>query len=871
MAEHLGVVQRSGMSRRSFVKTGAVTAAALGLAGSLAACGNQVVEDSGDATAAASTAGGEWKSAACWHNCGGRCVNKVLVQDGVIIRQNTDDSHPDSPDYPQQRSCSRGRAQRNHVFSEDRLKYPMKRKNWAPGGGENSQGELRGKDEWERISWDEAIDYIGSEVERVVETYGNRAIYAAGGSVSKFFSLYGDKGFIPAWGTGSFGAWTYTAGPIGLPAMGVISDRMQLRKCDTVIMIGNNPAWSSAGNPTYHALQIKKAGAKFIAIDPFYNDSYAIADAEWIPCRPSTDIALLIGIAHEMLVLDDAEQLIDWDFLNKYTIGFDAEHMPEGEDPNGNFKDYVLGTFDGMPKDPAWASKITGVAPEKITELAREMGKDKKCAILTAWASARTHNSDNLPQMIMTIGAMGGHFGKEGHTCGVSCHYFAFNDGPNIVSPGSNGLPSIENPIAATDSVNLTELWKAIVEGSYTMGGSGGRKQIGEKRDLDIKIIYYDSMNARLQTTDGQVKGIEAHRKVDMVVTHSLFLTTNARYSDIVLPIISHWEKDGGFLTGNREMVIYFTKIVEPMFECLSDDAIAVKIGERLGLTVEEVFPFSEKQQLFNQILGATVTTEDGTKEPLVTIAAEEISEWGCEGEPQEGKITLAELCEQGVYSVPRSPGDGYEFIGMEDFVKNPEENGLTSESGLMEIYSKELRDGVNGIGYSTIEAIPTYITAQEGIEATFSDFDAGVKGEYPYQAFNPHYLRRSHSVLDNVQWLRETWPNPVFMNASDASDIGVGDGDTVLVTSPHGKSLRTVCATNRFMPGVVGVPHGAWVDVDESTGIDHAGSDNYLTGQIQSGQGISGWNTQICKVEKYSEKLTPDVELPQRIPAAQM
>ena len=145
------------------------------------------------------------------------------------------------------------------------------------------------------------------------------------------------------------------------------------------------------------------------------------------------------------------------------------------------------------------------------------------------------------------------------------------------------------------------------------------------------------------------------------------------------------------------------------------------------------------------------------------------------------------------------------------------------------------------------------------------------MKGDYPFQVYNPHYLRRSHTVFDNVQWLRETWPNPVFISVQDAKEKGIEEGDTVLLTSPHGKCLRTACPTQRFMPGVIGLPHGAWVDMDEEKGIDRAGSDNILTGQIQSGQGVSGWNTCIGNIEKYQEELAPDCEQPMRIPEAQM
>ena len=78
-----------------------------------------------------------------------------------MTRIKTDDTHPDSPDFPVQRACVRGRSQRMQVFGADRLKYPMKRKNWAPGGGNKA---LRGNDEWVRITWDEALSIVASEL-----------------------------------------------------------------------------------------------------------------------------------------------------------------------------------------------------------------------------------------------------------------------------------------------------------------------------------------------------------------------------------------------------------------------------------------------------------------------------------------------------------------------------------------------------------------------------------------------------------------------------------------------------------------------------------------------------------------------------------
>lgn len=858
MANLIDRVNNFNLSRRNFIKASAAATASLSLMG----CGNSLTKTS--VSGKINEEEGEWITAACWHNCGGRCLNKALVVDGVVIRQKTDDTHPDSPDFPQQRACVRGRAQRQQVFGADRLKYPMKRKNWAPGGGNK---ELRGRDEWVRISWDEALDSIASEIKRIKEEHGNRAFFANGGAVSKILSLYG--GYVANWGTTSRGTWHCTPGPIGYDGSSVetINDRLDMRNCDTVIMFGLNPAWSSAGNPIYNFYQVKKAGAEFIAVDPYYNDSYALLDAEWIPSRPATDVALLLGVAYVLIEEDDPimNPLIDWEFLKNNTIGFDTESMPEGADPKDNFKDYVLGTYDGVPKNPEWASKICGVEPAKIRYLARAMNKNKKVALLFGWASARTHNADNLPQIVMTIGAMTGHMGKSGHMCGISCHSGSSNGGPPLVRAGSNGLPSVKNPV--DDSINHTEMWRAIIDGKYNYTGNRAWLK-GEIRDIDIHMIYHDN-SARLQTADGMTKGIEAHRKVDLVVSHSQFLTTNSKYADFVLPVTTEWEKLGGFLTGNREILIIYSKITEPMYECHDDEWIAIELAKRLGVDHKKAFPFDYKQQFFNQISGATIINEDGvTSEPLVTITAKDIAEWKVDGKPQQGRIDLKVFLQKGIYQVERKPGDNYGYIAYKGFRDDPIANPRPkSASGKMEIYSEALAKTINNMGYSKIEPIPAYIAPAEGYEATFSNWKANEKGEYPYQVFNPHYLRRSHTVFDNVQWLRETWPNPVFISVKDAKEKGIVDGDTVLLTSRHGKTLRTACVTERYMPGVIGVPHGSWVDMDEKTGIDTGGADNILCGPISTGQGVSGWNSCNVNVEKYSgPALIPDVEKPQRI-----
>ena len=241
------------------------------------------------------------KTATCWHNCGSRCLNKVLVKDGVVIRQKTDDTHPDSPDFPQQRGCLRGRSQRHQIFGADRLKYPMKRKHWEPGGGRK---DLRGRDEWVRISWDEAIDILASEIKRIRKKYGSEAIMVTGSDANIRNALAATGGFTGTYGSSSWGAWRWIWEQMGVGEgliVDGINDRMDLRNSQLIVLWGCNPAWSTQGSVTYNFLQAKKAGARFISIDPIYTDTANIMDAEWVPIRPRTDDAQTFDIIYALL------------------------------------------------------------------------------------------------------------------------------------------------------------------------------------------------------------------------------------------------------------------------------------------------------------------------------------------------------------------------------------------------------------------------------------------------------------------------------------------------------------------------------------------------------------------------------------------
>ncbi|MEL1133655.1 molybdopterin-dependent oxidoreductase [Desulfitobacterium sp. THU1] len=861
-----GIVNKK-INRRNFLKASAIGAASLTLPG----CSSNTLTNAGvDATAANNE--GEWITAGCWHNCGGRCLNKALVVDGVVVRQKTDDTHPDSPDYPQQRGCHRGRSQRHQVFGADRLKYPMKRKNWEPGGGNK---ELRGKDEWVRISWDEALDLVAKELKRIKEKHGNKSILGT----SRLLNYYG--GGLVRWGSSSSGAW----GVVQECMTGFFSwkanDRPDWRNAKLIVMWGANPARSNLGNPTYNFMQAKKAGAKFIFVDPYITPSVKTLADKHIPCRPGTDTALLLGMAYHMI----ENNLQDQDFLDRCTLGFDKDHMPEGVDPKENFKDYVLGTYDGVPKTPEWASEICGTDPKLIREFATEVATTKPVIFNSSFAPSRTYRGQQYCQAFLTVGWMTGNVGKPGS--GVWTMNYAANQGyggKTLVKGGGRGLPPVVNPLFPdatygaydgyrwanptnpdANGMSYCETYDAILKGEYT--GTGGRGKV----PCDIRLIWLvrdGSGYNFLNQSSGINKGIEAFRKVDFVVTNDIVLSSISKYADIVLPTTTEWEKEGKIYQGNPEAIFINQKVVEPLFEAKTEEWMDRELAKRLGLNADEIYPITEKQQFFNSLAGAEVIGGDGeTYESLVTITEKDIQEWGVQGKPQLGKMALNDLMEQGVYQVERTPGDKLTVIQGEDFVKDPVANPLTTKSGKLEIHCQALSDKIASYGLTTVPPIAMYQPPLDGFEDTFEDWKNKKKGKYPFQLVTIHYGRRSHSVFDNIPQLREAYPQDFAMNTRDGQALGLKDGDTVLIESEYGKCIRPLTLTETLMPGVVTLGEGAWVEMDDKTGIDKAGATNVLCGARLSGQGEEPWNTTIVRIEKYmGEPLKADALWEQRI-----
>lgn len=876
------------LDRRSFVAAGVAAGACLA-----SGCAPQAKVGTGESVSYAeqgiyegglantSLNDGEWKFLNCNKGCGGGCVNKVLIKDGKIVRTKTDDTHEDSLEYPQFRSCLRGRMAAEWEFGDDRLKYPLKRKHWSP---EEPNGELRGSDEWERISWDEALDIIAEQLKKTYTTYGPRSVFKYDGFLKRSPVLDACGGYITTWDTASFGSYLSDLSRLGLPEVsmggdGTINDRLDvIENAKLIVLYAQDPAWSAVAYASWNMRAAKENGAEFIVVGPFNNSSANMLGAKWIRVLPGTDTAFLLAVVYEMLRLDAEEGgIIDWDFLHKYCVGFDDESMPDDAKLEENIKGYVLGDYDGIPKTPEWATNICGTPVEDITYFAKAVRKDVDAVMSHGFAAGRAQGAEDIPQLYLTVACMGGHIGKPGNAYGPYWVDYSACGGPRLVKSGASGdgwdvsectplcdpkdvmfatlATDGQIPMVPDELVSSPEAHYAVLEDKFHDIGCpwGAHWKPIQEKECSIRVIYGEFSTA-LRSFTGIPKGIEAFKKADFVVMRDHSPKPDCCYADIVLPVSGRQGYDAVGGRG-RESILYYTMAMEPLDEVKTDRWVDEQLLKRLGYDPEQIYFITPEQGVYNQLAGCAVRDENGDYSTLLTITQEDIDEMGIEGTPQEGIITLAEFKEKGIYTVQRHRGDAFTHIGCADFIADPEANPLPSNSGKFELYCQAKADVYEMISFSG-DAIKPYPTYRE---------IAGPDG-YGLRCFNPHYPRTAGSLYNNVPALREAWPAPLLLNVNDATSEGIADGDDVLVSSPYGKVLRTACVTGLIMEGAIGLPNGLWVSMDED-GIDRGGSGNTLVGGRPTGMGISGYNGTFVKIEKWTgEPLQPDCEWQQTI-----
>ncbi len=738
------------------------------------------------------------------HNCGGRCLLRVYLKDGVITRIDGDD-RPDTIKAPQLRPCPRGRAYRRRQYHPDRLRYPLKRTG------------RRGEGKFERISWDEALDLVASELSRVKEKYGNSALFVPYGTGSynqingrqtatRLLHLFGGcLGFYNSYSWACITPATLTV--YGTTTTG--NQRQDWLNSRYILMWSWNPAEMRDGtNSDYFVKLARERGARVVCLDPRLTPSaIALAD-EWIPIRPGTDAAMMSAMAYVMIT----ENLYAADFIRTHSVGFDETQMPPGFEAEETYKDYILGRRDGVPKTPGWAENICGVPAETIVRIAREYATIKPAMLYLGYGLQRRAYGEQAVRAACVLAALTGNIGIHGG--------WASGLGNQAPDGGPFWLvfPVGENPVKASIP---SFLWTEAVIRGCEMGLADGVVGV-PKLDNNIKLLYVVASNCLINqhaNVNRTAQILSDENLVEFIVVHEQFMTPTARFADVVLPACTQfetWGLEDGWKYGDE--VILMPKILEPLPETKSDYTICAEVAKRLGFGEKYTEGRDEKQWL----------------------------EWMLDVYRQTrfpDLPSLDELLEKnlGVWARPVTDP----AVAFEDFRRDPEKYPLPTPSGKIEIFSARL----HGLGKpAEIPAVPKYIQEWE------SPFGEEAR-KYPLQAIGHHYLARVHSTHHNNDWLREAFPQRVFINPVDAEERGIKTGQMVKVFNERGALILPCRVTLKIRPGVVAIPQGAWWEPDER-GLDRGGNINVLTSERWSPYAFG--NTQhtiMVQVEKYEEK----------------
>ena len=487
------------------------------------------------------------------------CGINAYVEGGRLVKVEGMVEHPLNEGV----LCPRGEHLVDYIYSPDRLKYPMKKIN----GG------------WERISWDEALDTIASNLQRMKDEYGAHALAIFCGSIGvennelaafarRFRGAYGTPNFL------SVESNCYRSRILAHQLTFGTFLVAEPEKAKCVILWGHDPDNSRLplARKIYQALD---NGLKLIVINP--KRTPLAKRGVHIPIRPGTDCAVALGMLNVII----SEDLYDKEFVEKYTIGFDrlTEHV----------KQYP----------PEAVEKITWVSADDIKRIARIFATAGSASIVLGICSMDQHiNGLQNGRVFSILQAVTGNIDVPGGWVNVPF--------PRL---GSLHINVDEEPIGATEHPLFYRLWGRQSPYGQTMYLAD---RILDEKPYPIKTLIVSGGNPLITLPDfNRVR--QALEKLDLLVVIDLFMTETAKMADIVLPACSFMERSGvGYIyavTSGLPYLLVRKKVIEPLWECWPDRKFWCELGRRMGY--EDLFPWQTDDEVVEYWLKPTGLTTD--------------------------------------------------------------------------------------------------------------------------------------------------------------------------------------------------------------------------------------------------------------------
>ena len=480
---------------------------------------------------------------ACPHDCPDTCAFIYHVEDGKLVDVTGDKHHP----MTRGGLCVKLNDFASRHYNPDRILHPMKRV--GP----------KGSGAFERISWDEALAEIKSRWTGIIDEYGAQAILphvylghqgtlngltAGDAFFNRLGSSVAEKTYCES---GSSTAWHMTVGGTG----GL--DVESLAYAKYIIVWGMNMTSTNLHGWPF-VLEAQKKGAKVVVIDPVRNRTAKGAD--WhIAIRPGTDGALALGMMNVII----AEGLVDQDYIDKYTLGF--------EELKGRAAEYP----------PERVAEITGVSAQDVRKLAREYATSQPSAIRQGVALERSRGGGQAIRAITCLPALVGawrHVG--GGTVEMPIWEFPFRFDricrPDWIKPGTRVVNELDLGAALTGEIPL---------------------------DPPIMSLFVYNSNPVSQAP-AQAKIVKGLQREDLfMVASELFVTDTAKYADILLPATMQAEQFDLMVTWGHLYVMLNIPAIEAPGECVPNVEMFRRLAKTMGFT-DDYWDRSDEEMLLD-------------------------------------------------------------------------------------------------------------------------------------------------------------------------------------------------------------------------------------------------------------------------------
>ena len=705
------------------------------------------------------------------------------------------------------------------VHSPLRVQAPAVREGWLKER-EASDGARRGADRFVEVSWDTVLGLVAGELARVRARFGPAAIF--GGSygwssagrlhhartlVRRF--LFAGGGCVDQVGNYSWGCARFLLPHvIGTydPVDGKVTDWANiLRHTRLFVAFGGLAVKNgqvNSGGAGEHTMErwlrrVRDAECEFVVVSPTRADCPGFLDATWIPIRPNTDTALMLGLAHILLT----EGRCDQAFLSRYCTGFER------------FRPYLTGERDGTPKTPEWAASITGVPADVIRGLARGMAASRTM-LTAAWSLQRAHHGEQPYWMLITLGAMLGQIGLPGGGFG-----FGHGSINGIANPRHDvPAPTMEqgdNPAAC--AIPVARVADMLLN-------PGAEYEFDGRRDRypHIRLVYWAGGNPFHHHQDlNRLRA--AWARPETVVVHESWWTATARRADIVVPATTTLERNDVGGSSRDRFIFAMHRAIAPLAASRNDFDVFCELAARGGF--EGAFAEGRgEMDWLREIYGRARAANAGAG-----IALPDFDTFWKEGYAEQ-------------------PAPDEDFVLFSEFRRSPEQHPLRTPSGRIEIYS----EAIERFGYDDCPPHPTWLPPNEWLGAERAR-------RFPLHLVTIQPPHRLHAQMDPgpvAEAHKVAGREKLCISPRDAAQRNVRSGDLVRVHNDRGACLAGVEVDSGVSPGVVVMATGAWYDPAGSGDqpLDRHGNPNVLSfdaGTSRLAQGPSALSV-LVEVEKW-------------------